>query len=262
MPRTPLIDWSATTPSADRITVNATSQRALLADLGARMDRGEGYAVATLNLDHLVKLDRDPAFRAAYLAHSHVTADGNPILWLSRLAGRPIELVTGSDLVLPVVRLAAGKDVPVALFGATEAVLEAAAEALVQAAPGLRIVDRIAPPMGFDPAGPAADAAIARLAASGAGLCLLALGAPKQEIFAARAAAQLPGTGFLSIGAGLDFLAGTQTRAPEWVRRIAAEWLWRLAGNPRRLARRYADCFAVLPRHAGAAIRTRRGRAG
>lgn len=262
MPRTPLIDWSAREPAADRIAVTATSQRALLDDLGARMAQGEGYAVATLNLDHLVKLDRDPAFRAAYLAHTHVTADGNPILWLSRLAGRPINLVTGSDLVLPVARLAAERDVPVVLFGATEPVLAAAGEALTKAVPGLRIAARIAPPMGFDPAGPAADAAIAELGASGAGLCLLALGAPKQEIFAARAAEALPAMGFLSIGAGLDFLAGTQTRAPVWVRRIAAEWLWRLAGNPRRLARRYADCFAVLPRHASAALRTRRSRAG
>ena len=101
--------------------------------------------------------------------------------------------------------------------------------------------------------------AIARIGASGAGLCLLALGAPKQEIFAAHAAARLPRTGFMSIGAGLDFLAGTQTRAPAWMRRLAAEWLWRLAGSPRRMAGRYARCFAILPGEAARALRARRG---
>jgi exopolysaccharide biosynthesis WecB/TagA/CpsF family protein len=88
---------------------------------------------------------------------------------------------------------------------------------------------------------------IAVLRASGAGLCLLALGAPKQEIFAARAHAALPHMGFASIGAGLDFIAGKQPRAPLWVRRLALEWLWRALSSPRRMLPRYARCVAILP---------------
>lgn len=252
----PMIDWSA--QSANGLAVNVASQDDLLADLDRRLRAGQGFSVATLNLDHLVKLERDPAFRDAYARHSHVTADGNPVVWLSRLAGRRIGLVTGSDLVLPVVRLAAAVGAPVALFGATEAALAGAGLALEQAAPGLTIAARIAPPMGFDPQGAAADQAIGAIGASGARLCLLALGAPKQEIFAARASARLPQVGFLSIGAGLDFLAGSQKRAPRWVRALAAEWIWRLAGNPRRLAGRYAACAAILPGEAARALRARR----
>ena len=252
-----MIDWSAGSDSG--LSVNVTSQAELLADLDRRMRAGQGFSVATLNLDHLVKLARDPAFRDAYGRQSHVTADGNPVVWLSRLAGRRVGLVTGSDLVLPVVRLAARAGVPVALFGATEAALAGAAAALGQAAPGLTIAARIAPPMGFDPQGAGADEAIAAIGASGARLCLLALGAPRQEIFAARASARMPKVGFLSIGAGLDFFAGSQKRAPKWVRALAAEWVWRLVGNPRRLAGRYAACAAILPREAARALRARNG---
>jgi exopolysaccharide biosynthesis WecB/TagA/CpsF family protein len=240
------------------VVVNTPTKAALLADLADRLGASRGFTVATLNLDHVVRLRRDPAFHAAYARHSHVVADGNPIVWLSRLAGHRAELAPGSDLVQPVAGLAAAAGVGVALLGGTEASLAAAAEALVRRYPGLKIVARIAPPMGFDPAGPDADAAIAALAASGAGLCFLALGAPRQEILAARAQERLPAVGFLSIGAGLDFLAGTQTRAPAWVRALAAEWLWRLGTNPRRLAGRYAACLAVLPLLAGAAIAVRR----
>jgi len=75
----------------------------------------------------------------------------------------------------------------------------------------------------------------------------LALGAPKQERFAARAQQTLGAVGFLSIGAGLDFVSGAQRRAPAWVRAIAAEWLWRMLSNPRRLAARYGACLAALP---------------
>ena len=254
-----MIDWSARQAPGSMLQVTAPDLPALLADLEEHFRARRGFALATLNLDHLVKLRSDTAFDRAYRAHSHVTADGNPIVWLSRLAGRPVTLIPGSDLIGPVTRLAARTGTTVALFGATEAALEAAGDALVQAAPGLRIVARIAPPMGFDPTGPAADEAIARLGASGAGLCLLALGAPKQEIFAAHAAARLPQTGFMSIGAGLDFLAGTQTRAPAWMRRLAVEWVWRLAGSPRRMAGRYARCFAILPKEAVRALSARRG---
>ena len=49
--------------------------------------------MATLNLDHIVKLCRDPAFRAAYEAQDLVVADGNPVVWLRDLSRRPVELV-------------------------------------------------------------------------------------------------------------------------------------------------------------------------
>lgn len=251
------IDWSASAADAVTLQVNTTSQEQLIADLGARLHSGQGFAIATLNLDHLVKLRSNPDFAAAYRAHSHVTADGKPVVWLSRLAGRRVELIPGSDLILPVARLAAESGAGVALFGATQEALASAAEALQRQVPGLKIMARISPPMGFDPESPAADRMIEMLDASGAQICLLALGAPKQEIFAARASAQLPRMGFLSIGAGLDFLAGTQRRAPAIMRMMAAEWLWRMAGSPRRLAGRYARCFAILPGEARRALRAR-----
>jgi N-acetylglucosaminyldiphosphoundecaprenol N-acetyl-beta-D-mannosaminyltransferase len=73
------------------------------------------------------------------------------------------------------------------------------------------------------------------------------LGAPKQEIFSSIAIEQTTGIAFVCIGAGLDFLSGTQTRAPRWARESGMEWLWRLLSQPRRLARRYFDCLLVLP---------------
>lgn len=253
--------WSPPLESEGRqVAISAPCRAALLSDLAERMQRTEGFSLATLNLDHVVKLRQNPDFRAAYLAQTHVTADGNPIVWLSRLAGQKIDLIPGSDLVDPVAALAAQRGVRVAMLGTTDEALAKAAEVLAHRHPGLNVVLQLAPPMGFDPDGSAADAAITAVAQSGAGLCYLALGAPKQEIFAARAHACLPHVGFLSIGAGLDFVAGTQRRAPRVVRRLAAEWLWRLAGDPARLARRYGACLAVLPGLTLAALRVRRDR--
>ena len=229
------------------ISVNVADSLALLENVRARLRQGTGFAIATLNLDHLVKMRQVPAFREAYRRQDLVTADGNPVVWLSRLAGRPVNLLPGSDMVQPLAALAAQEGVPVALLGATEETLEKAAVALTVACPGLQVVARLAPGRNFDPMGEEATAMIASLRASGAGMTFLALGAPKQETFAARCRAELPGMGLASIGAGLDFLAGTQRRAPLWMRHASMEWLWRVASNPRRLAGRYARCALALP---------------
>lgn len=240
-----------------RIAVNMPDAGTLLGEVRSRFRDGRGFALATINLDHLVKLARDPAFRATYAAQDLVCADGNPIVWLSKIAGNPVSLVPGSDMVVPLASLAAREGAPVALMGSTDEALAEAADALLAQVPGLQIASRIAPPMGFDPMGESARAILRQIEASGARLCFVALGAPKQEQFAALGRMITPGLGFASIGAGLDFLAGRQQRAPEWVRAIAMEWLWRMMSNPKRLAKRYLDCALILP---GQAIRAWRQR--
>jgi N-acetylglucosaminyldiphosphoundecaprenol N-acetyl-beta-D-mannosaminyltransferase len=232
---------------SEAIVVNMATLGQLEEDVWNRWNRGEGFALATLNLDHLAKLPGDAAFRRAYLAQDLVTADGNPIVWMARVARQRLDLLPGSDLILPLARLALRANMPLGLIGTTANSLSLAALALQQAVPGVRIVAQIAPPMGFDPQSAVADAMLAELDSAGVRLCFVALGAPKQEIFAARGRQRTPLIGFASIGAGLDFLSGNQTRAPGWVRRFALEWLWRLMSDPRRLAGRYWRAAQILP---------------
>jgi exopolysaccharide biosynthesis WecB/TagA/CpsF family protein len=239
------------------ITVTHPDTPSLLAEASARLAAGNGFALATINLDHLVKLHQSAAFREAYAMQDFVVADGNPIVWLSRLAGHPVRLVPGSDMVMPLVRAAVSAGRPVSLLGSTPHALAAAMQRLQAQVPGLKAGAVIAPPMGFDPEGDDAQAMLARLQACG-GLCLIALGAPKQESFAALGRKLAPSVGFASVGAGVDFIAGTQTRAPAWVRAIAMEWLWRALSSPRRLLPRYASCAAILPGEAMRALQQRR----
>jgi N-acetylglucosaminyldiphosphoundecaprenol N-acetyl-beta-D-mannosaminyltransferase len=240
------------------VVVNTASARALLDGLATRFRAGQGFSVATINLDHLVKLRTGGAFLRAYCVHTFVVADCNPIVWLSKLAGKPVELVPGSEMVEPLAAVAAECDVELALVGATAETLAAAAEYLERQTPGLKVSVQIAPSGRFDAEGPEAGAIIQQLGQSNARLCFLALGAPRQEVFAARAQAALPHMGFASIGAGLDFLAGSQQRAPKWARAIAMEWAWRLLSNPKRLAKRYLECALILPGLLPEAIAQRR----
>ncbi len=200
---------------------------------------GRGGTVFTINLDHLAKLRTDAPFRAAYQRATYISADGVPVVMMARSEGVPLERVTGADLVLPLSRAAAAAGVPVHFFGARVDVLERAVERLRRDIPDLVVAGIEAPPMGFDPTGEEARAAAARIAASGAGICFVALGAPKQEIFANAALTASEGVVYLGVGAALDFLAGERSRAPRFMQRAGLEWLWRSFQEPRRMLPRY-----------------------
>ncbi|MCP5088027.1 MAG: WecB/TagA/CpsF family glycosyltransferase [Rhodobacteraceae bacterium] len=242
------------------VRVNVATLDDLLKQVAARLRGGEGFALATLNLDHLVKMAASAEFCWAYQAQDMIVADGNPIVWLSRLANRPIELIPGSELVVPLARLAAEEGVGVALVGSTRDALDLSAKGLKKMVPSLSVVAQIAPPFGFDPTREEADQILQELASSGAQLCFLALGAPKQEVFAARGREAAPTVGFACVGAGLDFIAGSQVRAPKWVRKLALEWLWRMLSSPIRLGPRYLRCIGILPGLFFEALRMRRWR--
>ena len=206
----------------------------------------QGFTVFTLNLDHCVKLRGDDRFGSAYRRARFVTADGFPIVALGRIFGQRLQRTTGADMVDPLCAKAAERGLPVFMMGTSDPVLRRAAAILREHHPGLDVCGAHAPGANFDPLSSEADEVIARIRRSGARLCFVALGAPKQELFADRAAAALDGVGLVCVGGALDFIAGHQARAPIVFRKLGAEWLWRLATNPRRLAARYARCATLL----------------
>lgn len=212
----------------------------------SRAGTGAGFRLFTLNLDHVVKRRNDPAFRKAYDQAELVSADGAPVAALARRQAAQIERTTGADLVMPLCAAAARAGIPVALFGSNDETLETSAHELIARFPALIIAHKESPPYGFDPQSPAAIAAARRIEASGARIVFVALGAPKQELFAATMAQVTPGLGFVCIGAALDFIAGTQDRAPAVFQKTGLEWLWRLGTNPKRMAKRYWLCALVL----------------
>jgi exopolysaccharide biosynthesis WecB/TagA/CpsF family protein len=234
--------------TVDGITINVLSLPEAVSSIVSAAQAGDNFSVCTLNLDHVVQLQQRPDFRAAYRRARFVTADGFPIVVLSRLLGVRIERTTGADLVEPICQEAGRKGLPVFLLGSNELTLATSARRLSERFKGLQIAGYFAPGSNFDPYSEEADFAIDSIRVSGAKLCFVALGAPRQELFAARCLDELNGTGMLCIGAALDFIAGTQTRAPSITQKVGLEWAWRMLRNPRRLAPRYARCMAIVPR--------------
>lgn len=201
---------------------------------------GRGGTVYTPNVDHVVVAEEDPAFLAAYSAVSLSLVDGTPVLWGGRLLGHALpEKVSGSDLFEPLVARAAAAGLSIFLLGGGPGVAELASAELVRRHPRLRVAGVLAPRI--DAAGRAENEAqvIEALRLAEPDLIFVACGAPKSELFSHRVRALLGSAVLVCVGAAIDFAAGTARRAPRWMSNVGLEWAYRLAQEPRRLARRY-----------------------
>lgn len=234
-------------PTVCGIAITAADRGAALGQIIALAKARRPAAAFTMNLDHTVQLRRNPQFRTAYACADVVTADGWPIALLARRQRRSVERTTGADLFLPLVDEAASEQLPVFLFGSAPGVVARVGEALVARTDGrVQIAGSLSPSQKFDPTGSEADEAIRKIRASGAALCFVAVGAPKQELFSNYARSKGLNCCFVCVGAALDFVAGKQVRAPALLRDNGLEWAWRLVTNPSRLGRRYAECAAMF----------------
>jgi N-acetylglucosaminyldiphosphoundecaprenol N-acetyl-beta-D-mannosaminyltransferase len=203
------------------------------------LDAGQGGTVFTPNVDHVVTSDTDPRLRDAYRTASLSIADGQWLIWASRLLGTPLpEKISGSDLVVPLARRAAARGRSLYLLGGAPGVAEEAARKLA-ALTGVRIVGFSSPTVAADAITEDERDVVQSIRDSRPDVVLVALGAPKQELFIHWNARALRPAVLIGVGASIDFLAGRVRRAPRWISRTGLEWLFRLALEPRRLARRY-----------------------
>ncbi|TQS12909.1 WecB/TagA/CpsF family glycosyltransferase [Microbispora hainanensis] len=222
------------------VLLDPLTEAQVVARVMAAAERGTGGHVVTPNVDICRAAARDPSLRALIDAAELAVADGMPLVWASRLLGRPLpERVTGADLIWSLTGAAAARELPVYLIGGPPGVAAAARDALCERHPGLVVAGVHAPPYGFE-TDPAALAEVReRLVAARPSLVFVGLGFPRQDRLIAELRTGLPGAWFVGCGAAIAFAAGSVRRAPGWMGDHGLEWLFRLISEPQRLARRY-----------------------
>lgn len=203
----------------------------------AARDANSDFAyVVTPNVDHIVRLDQaGPELRRIYSQADLCLCDSQILRRLAKPLGVRLTLVRGSDLVAALFNDILRTPDRICLIGGRES----HKARLARLYPGIEILQHI-PPMGLQ-ADPVARAQAIEFAAQAhARITLLAVGSPQQELLAAEMSRHpaMRGTA-LCIGASVEFIIGEQRRAPMPLRVAGLEWAWRLAAEPRRLARRY-----------------------
>ena len=200
-------------------------------------NEGSGGYVSTPNVDHLVRAHREPAFQALVKGARLRLPDGMGLIYGSRLAGRPLRgAVHGRLLPEAIVRATAPHGPPLAMIGGRDDAPARATERL--RALGGNVVAAVSPPMGFEIGGAADEEATQTLVAADPRVLIVGFGAPKQERWMARHAADLPRTVMLGIGQTIDVLGGRVPTAPAWMTRVGLEWAFRMLHDPRRIGRR------------------------
>jgi len=228
----------------DALRLDEASQR-LLGWASERKSR----VVVTPNVDHIVQIESRPELLPVYNTADLVLADGQPLIWAARLLGTPLpERVAGSDLFPLLLQQAQHRGgLRLFLLGGKTGIPERAADNIRRDYPWINVVGTHSPPLGFETRALENEQAVTAVASADADIVLLALGAPKQELWAHRERSRLSCGAILCLGATVDFMAGTIPRAPRWMSRVGLEWVFRVAGEPQRLAKRYARDALVFP---------------
>lgn len=192
--------------------------------------------VGVINAAKIVNLRRDPALRDALLDCNMLLADGQSVVWASRLLGRPLpERVAGIDLFVELLDLAHRQHRSIYLLGAKPEILAALERQVAHRWPGLRLAGSH---HGYFNATEATEIA-AEIRQSSPDMLFLGIASPTKEIFLRRFRHMLDVPVLHGVGGSFDVLAGLTKRAPRAWQRLGLEWAYRLLQEPRRLWKRY-----------------------
>jgi len=190
-----------------------------------------------VNAGKIVSMQKDPQLRESVVNADIINADGQAVVWASRILGRPLkERVAGIDLMEKLVKIAHLKGYKVFFLGAKEDIVRT----VVDHYSDIYSPDIIA---GYRNGyfKKEDEPAIARqIADSGANILFVAISSPTKENFLFQHRDMLKTVNFImGVGGSFDVVSGLVKRAPVWMQKSGLEWLYRVYQEPRRMFKRY-----------------------
>jgi N-acetylglucosaminyldiphosphoundecaprenol N-acetyl-beta-D-mannosaminyltransferase len=200
------------------------------------VERGGYLSVGMVNAAKVVVMHRDSRLRKAVADSAMVLADGQSVVWASRMLGTPLpERVAGIDLFAELLGEASRRAYRVYFLGARRAVLDRMLAEVGCRYPGLAVAGARD---GYFRADEEPQIA-AEIRRSGADLLFLGMSSPKKELFVSKWGKSTQASVVHGVGGSFDVLAGLTRRAPTWCQKHGLEWLYRAWQEPARLGRRY-----------------------
>lgn len=202
----------------------------------AALETRQTILVGVLNAAKIVSLRHDAELRNAILDCDMLLADGQSVVWASRMLHHPLpERVAGIDLFEELLELAQRQGRRIYLLGAKPEVLAALRTKIGERWPAIQIVGSSDGYFRDRDATLVAD----RIRDSNADMLFLGMPSPKKEIFLRRFRHRIGVPILHGVGGSFDVMAGMTKRAPAMVQRFGMEWAFRLSQEPGRLWKRY-----------------------
>jgi N-acetylglucosaminyldiphosphoundecaprenol N-acetyl-beta-D-mannosaminyltransferase len=207
-----------------------------LARCRAIVERGTFAQQVSINAAKLVALRRDADLRDVVSRCELVSADGQSVVWASRLLGDPLpERVAGIDLMQALISMAELEGYGIYILGARSDVLETAVRHLRQMHPRLRIAGYRDGYFSDDQS----PEIVSEIRNSDAQILFVAMSSPRKEHWLGQYGPVLNVPFVMGVGGSIDVVAGATRRAPRRWQQLGIEWLYRLLQEPRRMLRRY-----------------------
>ena len=199
----------------------------------------KSYVVA-INVDVVMKIEEDSYLKKVVDNADMVLVDGKPLVWISKLHGKPLKAkFSGSDLVPLLCEVAAEKGYKIFIIGGKDGIAEQAKEKLENRLPKIKIVGTYAPPFGFEKNESELDKINQMISEAHPDLLIACFGCPKQEKWIYENIEKYNAKVSVCAGATVDFLAGNVKRAPRWMSDHGLEWFYRFTQEPKRMFKRY-----------------------
>ena len=215
----------------DPLTMDQTVARCVTA-----VENRENLTIGVVNAAKAVRMREDALLRDSVSSCDIVVADGQAVVWASRLLGRPLpERVAGIDLFTSLMEEGARRSYRAYFLGARPEVLDAVVAKARRRYPGLTIAGAR---RGYFTEEEAPEVA-ATIGEAKPDLLFLGMTSPKKEIFQARFADDIRAGVVHGVGGSFDVFAGKVRRAPALWQRLGLEWLYRFLQEPLRLGPRY-----------------------
>lgn len=218
------------------LDIEAVTQEEVVEECRAALDDRRRLLIGVVNAAKVVNLRRDALLRDSLLECDIIVADGQSVVWASRLLRRPLpERVAGCDLFEALLGVAEKDERSVFLLGAKPEVLHLLQIKLAARFPQLRIAGARDGYFRDDEHGAVAH----QIRESRADMLFLGITSPKKEIFLGRYANELDVPILHGVGGSFDVLAGVTKRAPLRWQKLGLEWGYRTLQEPRRMWKRY-----------------------
>jgi N-acetylglucosaminyldiphosphoundecaprenol N-acetyl-beta-D-mannosaminyltransferase len=231
--------------------VDHFSLESALTEVRQRIDERIRTLVMFVNVFKVAEYHSNPALRLSMEGAEMLLADGTPIVWASRMLGKPLPgRVAGVDLMEAILGMCTERGYRVFLLGARQEVLLTAVETLTRRYPTLQIV-------GFRNGyfkDVEEDAVAEQINNSRADVLFLGMSSPRKELWASRNFKRLTVPVCQCVGGTFELIAGAKHRAPRWMQVCGLEWSYRLLQEPRRLWRRYLVSGVMVSRLVAAEV--------
>jgi exopolysaccharide biosynthesis WecB/TagA/CpsF family protein len=218
------------------LSIDAVTMRQAVRRCVDAIEHGEYLAIGVVNAAKIVAMRRNPSLRTAVADSGMILADGQSVVWASRMLGAPLpERVAGIDLFMELLAEAERRGYRVYFLGARPEVLAKVLAEVHRRFPGLPVAGARD---GYYQAGEEGEIA-EDIRRGRTDILFVGMSSPRKELFLDEWGSATKAHVVHGVGGSFDVLAGLTRRAPRWYQEHGLEWLYRAWQEPIRLGRRY-----------------------